>query len=343
MLAPDTTAANSLFFSPFFARPLKASLLLLLLPLHSFAQFGRSYTGPTMQQNQQSRQYFNQMTNQRTQDFQSRQLQRSRPGGSPLTQQTRLQAQANQQKLEQEATEKLARLAQEQQRRREEHPAKNAKLAAAQQKADEKQLTLLAVKNYREVFLPGQVMSALEAQQLSPRAQQSLRALNGSLLDDAWWGKQENGQLPGKIKAYGDTVTALTTGLLGFDVATPPATPAQFSASGLEAMLAKDAFDQNAAAQLIREAALTERLMASDQLTKAVKEFTTLSATVAASPAPENDAKKLRKEVQKSLRAVVKELARYSERIASSDKVYAAEKGLRKSTTAYLAKNGNGK
>lgn len=175
--------------------------MLLLLPLHSFAQYGRGYTGPTMQQNQQSRQDFNRMTNQRTQDFQQRQLQRNRPGqpSRATTPETRLQAQAKQQKLEQEANESLARLTQ-QQRQRQEHPAKNPQQAAAQQKADDKQLTQLAVKNYRDVFLPGQVASALEAQQLSPSAQQTLRGLNDNLLNDAWWGKQDGAQLPAKIK-----------------------------------------------------------------------------------------------------------------------------------------------
>lgn len=76
------------------------------------------------------------------------------PRGVVITRGARLQAQAKQQKQEQDATESLARLAQEQ--RRQEHPAKNPQQAAAQQKADDKQLTLLAVKNYRDVFLPGQ-------------------------------------------------------------------------------------------------------------------------------------------------------------------------------------------
>ena len=320
---------------------MKYSLLFLLLPLQSFAQFGRSYTGPTMQQNQQSRQDFNRMTNQRTQDFQQRQLQRGRPGGLPLARETRQQAQAKQQKLEQDATESLARLAQEQQRQRQEHPAKNPQQAAAQQKADDKQLTLLAVKNYRDVFLPGQLLTALDAQQLSPSAQQSLQNLNGSLLDDAWWSKQDDPQATGKVKAYGDTVAALTAGLLGFNFAAPPAKPAKFSVSSLNERLATDAFDQNAATQLMREAALAERLSAldSDNLAKAIQEFTALSAAVATDPALQSDPKKLRKEVQKSLRAFNKELVHYSMRIGASNQIYLAEKALRKSTSTYLAKN----
>jgi hypothetical protein len=310
----------------------------LLLPLASFAQFNRGYTGPTMQQNQQSRQYFNQMTNQRSQEFRQRQLERGRPGSQPLNRDTQLQAHAKQQKLEQEATESLARLAQQQQQRRQEHPAKNPQQAAAQQKADEKQLTLLAVKNYRDVFLPGQLLSAVEAQTPSPSAQQRLDNLSGNLLNDSWWEKQDGAQAASTVKAYGDSLTLLTAGWLGFSLAAPPAQPAPFSVKGINEKLSQDAFDQSAATQLLREAALSERLAASDQLTKAVAEFGTMSAAAATNPAFQNDPKKLRKEVQKSMRAVNKELARYNARL-SSDKLDRVEKALRQSTSAYLAKN----
>lgn len=291
--------------------------------------------GMQMQQNQQSRQDFNRMTNQRTQEFQQRQLDRgmSRLNNPQLTQKVRLENQAKQQKMEQALNEKLADLAQEQQRQRQEHPAKNQQLAAAQQKADDKQLTRLAVESYHEVFLPGQVSKALEAQQLTPSAQQSLQHLNKNLLDDAWWSKQDGAQVAGKVKAYSDSLTTLTAGLLGFSLSSPPAKPAPFSISSLDEKLAKDAFDQNAANQLIQDAALTERLVAGDQLAKAVTNF-----TAAATSALPNDPKNLRKEVQKSLRTVNKELERYNARIAASDKIYSAENALRKSTSAYLAK-----
>ncbi|RZK62136.1 MAG: hypothetical protein EOO59_03335 [Hymenobacter sp.] len=310
--------------------------LILLLPLPAFAQFGRSYTGPTMQQNQQSRQDFNRMTNQRTQDFQQRLLLRGRSGQGGLSmREASLQAHAKQQKLEQEATESLARLSQQQQRQRQEHPAPNPQQAAAQQKADDKQLTLLAVKNYRDVFLPGQLSSALEAQSFSPSAAQSMRSLNQNLLDDAWWSKQAGAQAPANVKAYGDSLRSLTAGLLGFSLAAPPAKPAAFSANGLREQLTKDTFDQSAATQLLREAALSDRLSAlhSDNLPKAVQEFSDLATALPSDP------KKLRKEVQKSLREVNKQLARYQLRLAAANQVYLAEKALRKTTSTYLAKN----
>ncbi|RAK62067.1 hypothetical protein [Hymenobacter edaphi] len=318
---------------------MKYSLLLFLfLPLPSFAQFGRTYTGPTMQQNQQSRQQFNQMTNQRTQDFQQRQLQKNRGGygGQSMTREAQLQAQA---KREQEANEKLAQLAQEQQRKRQQHPAANPQQAALQQKKDDKQLTLLAVKNYREVFLPGQVSNALDARQLSPKAQQQLGNLNEHLTDKAWWKKQEGAQLPGTIKAYGDTLNALAAGLLGFDVASPPAMPAPLSVSGLNAQLATDVFDQNAVTQLVGEAALSEKLLAGEQLIKAVTEFSRLSAA-AASPEPQRDPAKWKEQVQDGLRQVNKAMSRYNVRMSELTIVYEAQKALLKSTGAYVAKNG---
>ena len=307
------------------------------MPLHAFAQYGRSYTGPTMQQNQQSRTYFNNMTNQRTRDFQQRQLERGtyRSGSYGSR-----DMQASQQKLEQEANEKLAKLAQEQQQRRQEHPAANPQQAAAQQKDDDKQLNQLAVKNYRTVFLPNQVFTARQAQQLSPSAQQSLHNLDKSLLSDSWWSKQDGAQAINNVKAYNDSIASLTAGILGFSLASPPAMPAPLSMSAFDDMLAKDTFDQAVAARLIQEAALTERLVAGEKLVKAVQEFSAFVGAAAADPALQSDPKKLRKEMQKSLREVRAQMGYYQGRIDASGKIYAVERELNKSTSAYLAKSG---
>jgi valyl-tRNA synthetase len=293
-----------------------------------------------MQRNQQSVQQFNQMTNQRTQEFQQRQ-QQSRLGyaGRPLT---RALDPAKQQQLEQEANEKLAQLAQQQQRQRQEHPAPDPQQAALQQKKDEQQLTLLAVKNYREVFLPGQVAGALQARKLTPKAQRELQNLNAHLMNNRWWKKQAEAQLPGSIKAYGDTLHAMTTGLLGFDLASPPLMPAPLSVSRLDEQLAADVFDQTAATQLVREAALSEKLQAGQQLIQTVAEFSRLSAAVT-NPERPQDPKKLKAEVQASLRQVYRAMARYYGRINESSFVYEAEAALVKSTTAYEAKTAKGK
>lgn len=270
-----------------------------------------------------------------------RQLQKNRGGysGAPLTKKSQLEAQVQQEKFETEANEKLAQLAQQQQSQRAQHPAANPQQAALQQKKDEKQLTRLAVKNFREVFLPGQVSNAVQAQQLSLEAQQQLGTLNQNLTDKAWWKKQEGAQLPGKIKVYSDSLTLLAASLLGFDLASPPPMPAPFSVSSLNALLATDKFDQNAATQLVREAALTEKLIAGEQLVKAVNEFSRVSAA-AFSPPVAGDPKKLKDDVQASLRQVNKALDRYSARISDLTHIADTKKALLKSTAAYLAKNG---
>ena len=294
-----------------------------------------------MQQNQQSVQNFNRMTNQRFQDFQQRHnLQKNPPVVSPpMTPEERLLDRAKLLQSEQEANEKFARFAQAQQRQRLDHPATNPQQAAAQQRADDKQLTVLAVTNYREVFLRVQALKAREAQELSHQSRVSLSNMGETLLDDAWWNNQAGPQLTEKIKAYSDTLASLTTGLLGFAIASPPATPPRLSLSALDALLAKDAFDPNAATQLIRNAALTEQLRASDQLIKAVQYFTALGTTATAGPALLSDPKKLRKEIQKSMRTIEGEMKRYHLGIYGSDEVESAVQALRKSLATYLAKN----
>ncbi|RYU79554.1 hypothetical protein [Hymenobacter persicinus] len=321
---------------------MKHSLLLfLLLPLHAFAQYRPTYTGPTMQQNQQSRQDFNRMVNQRTQDFQMRQMQRYRSGqGSPqLLREMQQQAQAHQLELEKNANEKLAQLAQQQQLKRQEHPAANPQQAAAQQKEDSRQLTLLAVRNYREVFLPGQMTTVLQAEKLAPEGQQQLHNLNAKLADKSWWKKQDAAQLASALTAYSDTLTSLTTSLLGFNLASPPAVPAPFSVSALETQLATHVFDQKAATQLLQDAALTEKLVAGDQLIKAVNDFSSLSAAAAAGGELQRNPKKVQEDVLASLHVVGKGMDRYNARVRAQNNVFDAEKALLKSTSAYVAKN----
>jgi hypothetical protein len=325
---------------------LKLSLLFLLLPLHSFAQFGRSYTGPTMQQNMQSRQDFNRMANQRTMDFQSRQMQktqnnRSAAGMQPLGPEARRQAQAKQQQAEQEANERLARLAQEQQRQRQAHPAPSPQQAASQQREDDRQLALLALKNYRDVFLAGQISSMLQARDPSPQAQQRLQTLNETLTSDAWWSRKEGPQLAAKVMAYGDTLTALTADLLGYSLVSLPPIPEPLASSRLDAMLAQGTFTQATAGQLLQEEARAEKIAAGAGLAEAVVAFQNLSASSAASPELQRNPKKLRKQVEASLRLVNAELQRYQARIYFSNRLPAAQKALTKATTAYLAKYGS--
>jgi len=251
-----------------------------------------------------------------------------------------LKARTKQQQAEREANENLARLAQEQQRKRQENPAKNPQQAEAQQKADDKQLNLLAVKSYHDVFLVGQVANALQARKLSPQAEQRLHNLTDNLTSDAWWSKQQGAQLTEKLTAYSDTLTSLTTGLLGFDLASPPPTPAQLPASRVDDLLATGTFDQNAAGQLIQEVALAEKLIAGKGLAGAVVQFKNLNGTGAPNQERQSTPKKLRKEVTASLHRVVEEMYDYSTRIASLSRLSSVQDVLLKSTSRYLAKSG---
>src|SRR5205823_5032440 len=123
----------------------------------------------------------------------------------------------------------------------------NALQTAARQKADDQALAQLTVKNYRDVFLLGQVMAAEEARSLPEKGSQDWQNITKELLDNAWWSKQDPTQLLGKITAYRTTLTTLTTNLLGFDPATVPKSEHMPSTAALDAMRAKGTFDPQVA------------------------------------------------------------------------------------------------
>lgn len=349
---------------------MKLSLpLLLLLPLHAaFAQMRPTYSAPrpgytpaplyhpststyqTQQRTQQqAHQTFQQMQSQQRQQMQDRYYyNRSQPYGLPhrqLAQRHRLSPEqqqqdlARQQQAEQKATEQITQLTQAQQRRRQEHPAADAQQAAAQQLADTKQMKVLTVKTYREVFLPGQLLSIQQSLQPTSGAKQLLQAVNSDLLDNAWWGKEPM-QVPTKVAAYGNTLATLTTGLLGFDLASPALPPTPLAVATLDELLAKDAFDRSVAAQLLQTAAQSEKRLTGARLAQAVKEFQDLSAQVGATKQPSQSVKRQRKEIQKSLLRVNKELARYSTQVGNSGSLDQAQEAILKATTGYLAKSG---
>jgi hypothetical protein len=251
------------------------------------------------------------------------------------------QMQAQQQQAEQRANEQLAQLAQEQQHLRQEHPAATTQEAEAQQKVDTRQLTRLAVKNYQEVFLPGQMRSALQSLVLAPTAQQNLQALNDDLLSNAWWHQQDAAQVREKVAAYSKTLAGLTTELLGFSAANLPSLPAPFSASLLQEMLSRDAFEQTAATQLIREATLADKRLEGEQLAQAVRDFTEVVAKVATAPAAPQDQKQQRNELKKSLQHVNQELQSYYARVSRPSRLRAAQKAIMQATDNYLASKGS--
>jgi len=324
-------------------------------PSYSPSPVNKMLTGPTsnyrvqQQQQQQTHQNFQRMQEQQRQQMQQ-QYDRNQqqywarqqvmlhrlPSPKQLA-----QLQVQQQQAEQRASEQLAQLAQEQQRRRQEHPATNGQEAETQQKEDARQLTRLAVKNYQEVFLPGQMRSALQSLALAPTAQQNLQAINNELLSNAWWRQQDAAQVQEKVAAYGKTLAGLTTELLGFSAPELPSPPAPFSASPLQEMLASGKFEQTAAAQLIREAALADKRLEGEPLAQAIKNFTEVGARGGAAPATPQDQKQQRDEVKKSLRRVNQELQGYYARVARPSRLRAAQKAIIQATDGYLADKGN--
>jgi hypothetical protein len=345
--------------------------LLLLLPLHAaFAQMRPTYSASrpgytpaplyhpgtstpayrAIQQNQsQTQPEYRRIQSQLLRQAQQPPYSASLPHYLPRQQSAMLRrmspeqlakAQARQQEAETTATAQLVQVAQQQEQRRQEHPAANAQQAAAQRQADAKQLTTLTVKTYRETFLPGQLLSASQSLSLSSKAQQDLQAINRDLLDNAWW-RKEAAQAPAKVAAYGNTLAALTTALLGFDLASPPPVPASLAVTALDEMLAKDTFDRLAAAQLIQTAAQAEQRLAGAQLAQAVTDFQGLGLKIATSQAESQEAKKQRNEVKKSLQRVNRELMCYDARVGNLGSLTQVYQAILKSTGDYLAKNGS--
>ncbi|WP_345235806.1 hypothetical protein [Hymenobacter saemangeumensis] len=296
------------------------------------------------QQSQQAMQYHNQQNAQLQQRMLAQQqqmmlhqlLMRRRASPQQLE-----KTQALQQQREQQAIEQQASFVQEQQRKQAASPAQDEQQAQAQQKEAEKQLNLLAVKNYQEVFLPGQVFKALQARTLSHKAESELNAINSDLLSNSWWSKQEATQLNEKVAAYGKSLTMLTVDLLGFDLDAPLPSPAPLSTSQLDGMLANNTFDPLVATKIIRDAAQAEKLIAGERLAKAVKDFNTLTATAPESQELPAALKQRRNEIKEGLRLVNKEIQRYNVQIGTLNRIRFAHKEIQKATAGYLAKNGS--
>ena len=342
-------------------------LLLFLCPLYVSAQYRpiysptarptysapiRTFTPTPYQQQQaqqqQAHQNFQRMQAQQTQQMQSQQFYNNQRQASlrqqqmqqqlllrhPLTPEQLEKQQAHQQEAEVQATDYLARFAEDQRNLRLAQPAADARQAAAQQQEDARKLTLATVKAYREVFLPGQMSAVMQARVLSSKSQTSWQAVHQDLLDKAWWSKQDAAQVNTQLAVHARTLATLTTDLLGFDIPSLPAAPAPLSVSALDAQLATDSFDQATATQLMRDAAQAEKRLEGKRLAQAVQAFTLLTAQP-----PTQDLKARQKAVQKSLRTVDKELQRYYAYAGNSRRLYQTQQAILASTAKYLAKN----
>ena len=342
-------------------------LLLLVCPLYVSAQYRpiysptarptysapiRTFTPTPYQQQQaqqqQAHQNFQRMqtqqmqqmqmhtfaNNQRQASLRQQQMQQQLLMRYPLTPEQLEKQQAHQQEAETQATDYLARLADDQRQQRQAHPAADAQQAAAQQQEDARRLTVATVKAYREVFLPGQVAAVMQARALSPKSHQTWQAVHQNLRDKTWWSRPDAAQANAELAAHARTLATLTTDLLGFAPAALPPVPAPLSVSALDAQLAANAFDLATATQLMRDAAQAEKRLEGERLAQAVQAF----GVLAAQP-PTADAKARQKAVQKSLRAVDKELQRYYAYAGNSRRLYQTQNAILASTATYLAKD----
>ena len=316
-------------------------LLLLALPLAAAAQMnGSSYGNSQFQASQRQAQMSN--------DFQRRTMERSmermNSSSSSRAQLVQWKEQrekrvAKQQDAELKATAELAHLTRRQDSLRLVHPAPNAMQTATRKKADEQALAQLTVKNYRDVFLPGQVMAAEEARSLPEKGMQDWQNISKELLDNAWWSKQDNAQLLEKVTSYRTTLTSLTTALLGFDPATAPKAERMPSTDALAAMSTKGAFDPQVATQFLQDAARVEKVSASMKLVSALNDFNRDAAEAAARPETQQNPQKMRNTVKSGLNDLNKAMARYEAIMAQSGTLDYAQATIAKYATTFLPKN----
>ena len=333
---------------------MKPSLLLLLaLPLHAFAQSSTFNPRPTTSQSnfnyrvqQQQRNYPERQFQQRVMD---KQLQNSANfrRASPQQQQAMLQQTAAQQQrelsrqspqeiaaaqklqmeAEQKAAAKYAQLIEGQKRRRQDIPPKDEEEAAVKLRRDMQHLTRLLVENYREVYLPGRMSSALRARMLSAQAQKAWTTAAKALQSKAEWSKQ-----PTILAAHSQALTTLTSELLGYDITLPAPAATPVSTGSFDVPMARGYFEQPVADQLLLSANQADKLAASGQLVAAVKSLNALVAKLNNT----DDQKDLQKEVSLSVRSVEKEMERYNARIVIVGNLLQVQQGILKSTDSYL-------
>jgi len=316
-------------------------LLLLALPLSAAAQMnGSSFGNANYQVAQRQAQMANNFQRQTMERSMARMNSSSASSAAQRAQWAakREERVAKQHAAELKATAELTRLAHRQDSLRLAHPAPNAIQTAARQKADEQALAQLTVKNYRDVFLPGQVMAAEEARSLPEKGMQDWVNISKELSDNAWWSKQDPAQLLAKVAAYRTSLTSLTTALLGFDPATAPKAERMPSTAALDAMRAKGAFDQQVATQFLQEAARVEKLGASMKLVSTLNDFNHDVAQAAARPEMQQNPQKLRNTVKSGLKDLNKAMDAYEMQMGGSQVLSYAQGTIEKCATTFLPK-----
>lgn len=331
-------------------------LLLLALPLHAAAQSSTFNPRPTTSQSNYNFRVQQQQRNYPEREFQRRvmekQLQRpasarrpSQPQPAVLLQEATQQqlalrrqsapeiaaAQKRQTEAEQQAAAKHAQLVQEQKHKRLAAPTQDEQLATVQLRQDMQQLTQLLVENYREVYLPGRLTSALRSRLLSAKAQQDWTAATKALQSKAEWSKA-----PAALAAHSQALTTLASELLGYDITLPAPAAAPVSASSFDGPMARGYFDQSVADQLLLSANQADKLAASGPLVAALKSLNAQVAALATTPPTTDTQKSRQKEVSESVRIVDQEMERYNARIIAAGSLLQVQQSILQSTASYL-------
>jgi hypothetical protein len=334
-----------------------ALLLLLALPLPVVAQSSTFSPRPTTSQSNFNYRVQQQQRSAPERNFQQRLLDRQLQHTSdyrranPQQQQAMLQQAATQEQLElrrqsatttaaaqqrqteaeQQADAKHTRLFESQKRKRQDSPIADEQQAAVQLQKHTQQLTQVLVENYRDVYLPGRITSALRARVLSAKAQQHWAVATKALQSKTEWSQQS-----AAAATHSQVLTMLTSELLGYDITTAPPATAPVPTGSFEGPMARGYFDQPVADQLLLSANQADKLAASGQLVAALRALNALVAKLPTTPSNADDQKARQKELAQSARGVDKEMQRYNAQVLTATNLLQVQRSILQATTDYL-------
>lgn len=312
-------------------------LLFLALPLSAAAQMnGSSFGNSQFQASQRQAQMHRDFQRQTMERTMARSAASSTRAQLALSKEQREKRMAKQHEAELKATAELARLSRRQDSLRVANPAPNATQTAARAKADEQALAQLTVRNYRDVFLPGQVMVAEDARSLSEDGIRNWQSISKDLSDNDWWRKQDPAQLLAKVATYRTSLTALTTDLLGFDPAAAPKSLRIPSSATLEAM---STFDQQVATKYLQDVVRFEKEANSLRLVRILNDFNREVTEAAARPENQQDPQKMRSIVKSGMSDLNKAMLNYEMAMARSQLLNKAQTSITDYATRFLPKN----
>jgi hypothetical protein len=213
------------------------------------------------------------------------------------------------------------------------------RLQMLQQQQQQLQAYLGRLTTYRTTELQPQIDKAMRERTLSVEARTTLQQLRADLVSDTWWHRQDGAVLVGLLASHANAISMLMVDLLGFDLANPSATTAGVVLPMLDEMLIKGTFSSEEAAKIIREAALTEKILSGDKLAKVTYQLVNYAKKIAASTELPDDQKKLRREVATKLRRIDRALEKYEVRIQKANHLVKTRAALIRSIDAYVQLN----